>query len=71
MNGFDEKARKRGFNGYAHVYLWRCDEENRIEEIDIDVFKELVELDAELGTKASAQLLQILFHTTRQGIIMV
>ena len=71
MNEFDENIRKLGVVGYAHLYLWRCNEENRIKEIDTDVFKELVELDLKIGTTASTQLLRILSHTTRSDIIKV
>ena len=71
MNDFNENTKKNGFIGYAHVYLWRCNKENRTNEIDIDVYNKLVELDSKIGTTASEQLLKILFHTTRQEIIMV
>ena len=72
VNEFDENTKENGFIGYAEVYLWRCNEESKSnDEIDIHVYKKLVELDTKLGTTASEQLLQILSHTTRLDIIMV
>ena len=72
MNEFDEFKNKNGFIGYANVYLWRCNEESKShDEIDIDVFTRLAELDSKLGTTAPAQLFQILFHTTQIDIIKV
>ena len=72
MNGFDEKARKKGFIGYANVYLWRCDKESKSnDEIDIDVYKMLVELDTKLGVTTSEQLYKCLVCTSRLDIIEV
>ena len=72
MNEFDENKKKNGFIGYAHVYLLRCNKESKPhDEIDIDVFTRLAELDSKLGKTAAAQLFQILFQTTRLDIIKV
>ena len=72
VNEFDENAKKNGFIGYAHVYLWRCNEESKSnDEIDIEVYKMLVELDTRLGVTVSEQLYTCLFRTSRLDIIKV
>ena len=72
MNEFDENTKKNGFIGYADVYLWRGDKEsNSNDEIDIDVYKMLVELDTKLGVTASDQLFRCLTKTSRPDIIEV
>ena len=72
VNDLVGNIRKHNFVGYASVYLDRFHQESKSnDEIDIDVFKELVELDLKIGTTAASQLLRILSHTTRLDIIMV
>ena len=72
VNEFDENTKKNGFIGFAEVYLWRCNEESKSnDEIDIDVYKMLVELDTKLGVTTSEQLYKCLFHTSRLDIIEV
>ena len=72
VNEFDENKKKNGFIGYAEVYLWRCNEESKSnDEIDIDVYKMIVELDTKLGVTASEQLSRCLFCTSRLDIIKV
>ena len=72
VNEFDENTKKNGFIGYAHVYLWCCNEESKSnDEIDIDVYKMLVELDTKLGETASDQLFRCLTKTSRPDIIEV
>ena len=67
-----EECRKKGFVGYAEMYLHQCSKELKSDdEIDIKIYTQLVELDSKLGTSAPEQLLQILFHTTRFDIIKV
>ena len=59
-------------NSYAGLYLHRCNKESKSDdEIDIEVFTRLSELDSKLGTPASEQLLQIILRTTRSDIIKV
>ena len=58
--------------GFAHVYLFRCKNVFKTnDEIDIEVFTKLAQLDAKLGTTASEQLLECLRNTTRSDIIKV
>ena len=70
MNEFDENKKKNGFIGYANVYLWRCKEDSN-DQIDINVYKKLVELDTRLGVTASEQLYKCLPLTSRLDIIQV
>ena len=72
VNEFDENEKKNGFIGYTHIYLWRCNEESKSnDEIDIDVYKMLVELDTKLGVTTSEQLYKCLCYTFRLDIIEV
>ena len=50
----------------------RCDEESKSAgEIDMQVFKQLSELDMKLGTAASERLFSYVLNTTRWDIIKV
>ena len=54
------------------MYLRRCNKESKSDdEIDKELYAELVELDTRLGTRASEQLYKCLFYTTRSDIIKV
>ena len=67
-----EWLKKDGWVGFAHVYLYRCDEESKTgDKIDVDVYAQLVELDTKLGTRSSEQLFSCLSFTTRWNIIKV
>ena len=80
MTEIDEKMREFGFVGFAHVYLWRCDQDEvrRKYLADIESYKKLMELDSRLGTTRSEQLCSclavqklLLCKTTRPDIIKV
>ena len=67
-----ERLRNLTWVGFAHVYLFRCKNVFKTnDEIDIEVFTKLAQLDAKLGTTASEQLLECLRNTTRSDIIKV
>ena len=52
------------------MYLKRFDKKSKSnDEIDKELYAELVELDKRLGTIASNQLYECLSHTTRSDII--
>ena len=64
--------KKTDFVGFASKYLWRCDKESKSDdEIDIQVYTTLVELDSKLGTTATEQLFQCVFDTQRLDLIKV
>ena len=67
-----ENLKKGGFVGFAHGYLQQCDtKSNTGDEIDIEVYTKLAELDSKIGTTASEQLYVCLQCTTRSDIIEV
>ena len=71
MNDYEE-LRKVGALGFAHVYLDRFNAKSMSDdEIDIEVYTRLVELDSKTGTSASEQLTCCLHFTTRSDIIKV
>ena len=66
------QLRKHGFVGFAHIYLQQyCQKSKSEDEIDIQVYTKLVELDSKIGTTASEQLYWCLQCTTRSDIIEV
>ena len=71
MNEYDE-LRKAGLFGFADAYLYRCNTKAKSDdEIDVEVYTKLVQLDSKLGTTASKQLHGCLYYTTRPDIIQV
>ena len=67
-----ERLRDLSWVGFAHVYLFRCKKVFKSnDEIDIEVYTELAQLDAKLGTTASDQLSECLRYTNRPDIIKV
>ena len=70
MNELDENVRQNGFVGFAEVFLWRFYKESN-SEIDVNVYRKLVELDTKLGVTASEQLSKCLFRTSKLEIIEV
>ena len=68
----NEIVRKHRIIGYAEVYLWRCNKESALDGIiDIDIYKNLAEIDTNLGMAASEQLFRCLLTTSRLDIIEV
>ena len=64
--------KKGGFVGFAHGYLHQCDKKSKTgDEIDLQIFTKLVQLDSRLGTSLSEQLRMCLQYTTRSDIIKV
>ena len=65
-----EPLKKTG--GFASVYLMRCYKESKSDdEIDIQVYTQLVELDSRLGTTAAEQLFRCVRFTQRLDLIKV
>ena len=72
MKEFDESLRKNKWVGFASFYLGRCEEKSKTgEQIDKEIYAKLIKLDERLGTKASEQLFDCLWRTTRWDIIKV
>ena len=72
MEEVPEILREKGHVGFAEIYLKQFDEESKsVDEIDVEIYIKLVELDSRLGTTASEQLKQCLEYTARYFIIKV
>ena len=63
--------KKKGIAGFAHLYLLRCDIESKSNQIDIQIYTKLIELDSRLGTTAAEQLFACVFLTQRLDLIKV
>ena len=58
--------------GFAAIYLARCEEESKTDdEIDVNIYTKLLELDARLGTTASEQLFYCVKYTHRLDLLKV
>ena len=71
---FDDynEIREDGGVGYAHYYLRECLDESELKNnADVAVYKQLLEIDSELGTTQSEQLLGCLSFTSRKDLIEV
>ena len=67
-----EELKKGGAVGFADAYLDGCKAESKSDdEIDVQVYTKLVQLDSNLGTTAAEQLNRSLYYTTRSDIIQV
>ena len=66
-----EKLKGKGYVGFASQYLQECVESKSDDQIDIEVYTKLVQLDSRLGTSLSEQLRMCLQYTTRPDIIQV
>ena len=67
-----ERLRKEGWFGFAHVYLRHCNKDsNNGDNIDVEVYASLVELDTKLGVRSSEQLFWCILLTARWDIIKV
>ena len=64
-----ESLRKKNLVGFAHLFLWQ--ESKKDDQIDIQVYNKLIELDSKLGTTASEQLYGCIECTSRSDIIKV
>ena len=71
MNEY-EGLKKGGAVGFAHGYLHQCNKRSKTgDNIDIQLYTKLAQLDSKLGTTASEQLNRSLYYTTRSDIIQV
>ena len=67
-----EDLRTKDFAGFADFFLQRFSQESQSDdEIDIELYTKLVELDTRLGTTATEQLFACLVQTMRLDIIKV
>ena len=67
-----DKLREDGFVGYANYYLQKCWDESELEnKADVTIYKQLLEIDAKLGTTQSEQLFECVFQSLRIDLIKV
>ena len=57
--------------GYAGCYLVHCQRSKSEDEIDIQVYNKLVEVDSKFGISAAEQLFYCIFITLRLDVIKV
>ena len=64
--------RNDNFAGFAEFFLQRFSQESQSDdEIDVEIYAKLIELDTRLGTTATEQLIGCIAGTTRCDIIKV
>ena len=67
-----DELRELGYVGYAHYYLQACWNESELEnKADVTIYKQLLEIDAKLGTTQSEQLRWCLCYSPRKDFIEV
>ena len=67
-----EMLRENGFAGYAEYYLQGCwDKSELTNKADVDIYKQLIEIDAKLGTTQTEQLFWCVFYSLRMDLIKV
>ena len=71
-NEFDVLREKIGYVGYAHYYLQVCyDDSELINKAKIEIYKELLEIDAKLGTTQTEQIFWCVYNSVRVDLIKV
>ena len=73
MNTLDEyeALKRKGYVGFANNYLQDCVKSKSDDEIDIEIYTELVQLDSKLGTTATEQLFRLLNISVRLDLLKV
>ena len=67
-----DSIRKNGGVGYAHYYLFKCWNKSELKnKADVIIYKQLLEIDAKLGTTQSEQLRWCLCYSPRKDLIEV
>ena len=71
-NEFDELREEYGFVGFASYYLrGSYDESNLKNKAEISIYKQLLEIDSQLGTTQTEQLFWCVFYSVRMDLIKV
>ena len=71
LDDFD-KIRENGFVGYANYYLFKCWNKSELKnKADVIIYKQLLEIDAKLGTTQSEQLSECVMLALRIDLIKV
>ena len=70
-NEFDV-LRELGYVGYANYYLRHCyDESELINKADTTIYRQLLDIDSQLGTTQAEQLFECVKHSVRMDLIKV
>ena len=71
-DGIYDVIRGKGFVGYASYYLKaRWDESKLKNKADVTIYKQLLQIDAKLGTTQSEQLFECVRFSPRKDLIEV
>ena len=63
---------KDDFVGYADAYLRLCEAKSKSDnEIDIQAYANLVQLDSKIGTTAAEQLFMCVYYSPRLNLVKV
>ena len=67
-----DEIREYDYVGYAEYYLQECWNESELKnKADVTIYKQLLEIDAKLGTTQSEQLFWCVFNSLRMDLIQV
>ena len=67
-----DKVRELDYVGYAEYYLKKCWNKSELRNnADVEIYKQLLEIDSKLGTIQSEQLIECVFHSLRMDLIKV
>ena len=67
----NECLKNTNYDGWGDLYYQRYKESKPEDEIDGEVYSNLVKLDTKFGTSTSEQLFKCIYHTLDPGIVKV
>ena len=71
-NKFQMLREKNGYVGYANFYNHNCWDKSELKnKADVEIYKQLLEIDSKLGTTQTEQLFKCVFHSLRMDLIKV
>ena len=71
-NKYDVLRQELGYVGYANYYLQECWNESELEnKADETIYKQLLEIDSQLGTTQTEQLFEFVGYSVRMDLIKV
>ena len=71
-NNFDVLRERHGYVGYAHYYLKKSYDESELKyKAEIEIYKNLLEIDSKLGTTSTEQLFKCVSYSVRMDLIKV
>ena len=71
-NSYNLLRDEYGFVGFADYYIQNCwDESELVNKADVIIYKQLLEIDTELGTNQSEQLWNCVYNSIRIDLVKV